>query len=435
MSQTERNILIKTRSVIQYSCYSTQKGVEVCCQHPFLTGLLTLVSLVGIIFSLYSMSAYLKQPSPSSLSNVETTTISRQQESLLLLDKIKGMLAKKLPLDAQAKKSILYAVNDLKDIASQDQHQAALQALSQGNTCPAETLLKSFIQTDQLSTKYQAQTYRHLGAFAYLNNRKQAFDAYQRAIELDPNNVNGWNRIATLSKTDNAEAIYQRIIQLKTPQQSQNEIAIAYGNLGVIYKSQGKLNKAINAYQHALTIYQALDNHQGMATQYANLGVISQTCEKLEEARDYYQKLLTLEKHLNHEKGIASAYGSLGAVYQLQGKLENAIEFYQKSLKMSTILGDLKIMANIYGNLGIIYKTRGEIDKAIKHYLQALEINQHLNRTESTASNYSNLGVAFTLKNDKAKAKYYWKKSLQLFQDIKSPTAKTVQSWLNTLKL
>ena len=437
MSQVEPP-LSKILALIQCRTNLTRNGLNICKQHPFFTGLFVFITVSGLIFSTYGLTQSPKKSEQSILSAqstpLKTTLPQSQHESLLLLDKIERMLAKQPTLDAQAKKSVLQAANDLKAISTKNQYHKALQVLSTGNTVPAEKLFESFIQTDQPNIQHKAQAYRHLGALAYLSNRKNAFYAYQRATKLAPENANAWNRLGILSKTNEAMAIYQRVIALKNSQHHKDEIAVAYGNLGVIYKSRKQLDKAVECYQEALTIYQALNDQQGMATQYANLGVIFQTREQLDKALEYYKKRLVIETNLGHEKDLASAYGSLGAVYQSQERLGKSIEAYKTSLKISTKLGDLIIMANIYGNLGIIYKSRGEIDKAIAHYMQAVEINSNLKRIESMASNYSNLGVAYTLKNDNRKAKYYWKKSLKLFQTIKSPTAKTVQNWLDTLK-
>ena len=50
--------------------------------------------------------------------------------------------------------------------------------------------------------------------------------------------------------------------------------ANAYGNLGIVYRTRGALDKAVVLYEKALAVNEALGSNAGMAYNYANLGSV-----------------------------------------------------------------------------------------------------------------------------------------------------------------
>jgi len=90
--------------------------------------------------------------------------------------------------------------------------------------------------------------------------------------------------------------------------------------MGFTLHEQGKLEKAIEAYNKALAI------KPDYAQAYYNLGNALHEQGKLEEAIEAYNKALAIKPD------YAQAYYNMGITLQEQGKLEEAIEAYNKSL-------------------------------------------------------------------------------------------------------
>ena len=93
-----------------------------------------------------------------------------------------------------------------------------------------------------------------------------------------------------------AEAAYLRVDKLAGG--DKEWLAIAYGNLGLIYKTRGELDKALEFYLKALKLNEELGSKEGMANQYANLGTLAETkgdmktaCGHWKKARDLYQQV------------------------------------------------------------------------------------------------------------------------------------------------
>ena len=104
-----------------------------------------------------------------------------------------------------------------------------------------------------------AQLYRGQGALAFNNDTKAAINYYQRATELDPDNVDGWNQLGHLQRRigelDQAISSYQKVGILATERQHK---AMYYGNLGNIYQTRGELDKARVSWQASKKLFQRI---------------------------------------------------------------------------------------------------------------------------------------------------------------------------------
>jgi tetratricopeptide (TPR) repeat protein len=352
-------------------------------------------------------------------------------------------LVKKLPdyqglKEKDAEIQTLKATIERLQLESGDElKKAALQALSEGNTKKATSLLEKSVQlrtekAKQFSEK-AAQDWVDIGNIAFLNDSLKALNAYQNAIRLDPSSLVAWNRLGhilkRLGRLEEAKQAYEHLLELAENDESFQ--AIAYGNLGIIYQIRGELDKAEEFHRKSLEIDKALGRQEGMANAYGNLGIIYGIRGELDKAEEFYRKSLEIEKALGRQEGMANAYGNLGIIYGIRGELDKAEEFYRKSLDINKALGRQEGMANQYGNLGIIYKTRGDLDKAEEFYRKSLDINKALGRQENMANQYGNLGNIYRTRGELDKACAYWQKSQELFSNIGAkPQSNIVGGWI-----
>ena len=196
------------------------------------------------------------------------------------------------------------------------------------------------------------------------------------------------------------------------------ETADAYGNLGILYKIRGELDRAEEMYQNSLAINETLGSKEGMANAYGNLGNLYQIRGELDRAEGMHQKSLTINETLGRKEGIANAYGNLGNLYQIRGELDRAEEMYQKSLDIDEALGRKAGMANAYGNLGYLYQTREELDRAEEMHQKALDIDEALGRKEGMASRYGNLGILYKTRGELDRAEEMYQKSLAINETL-----------------
>ena len=319
---------------------------------------------------------------------------------------------------------------------------SALKELEDGNTGKAENIFRQVLQDKvkegKEANREAAEAARHLGALAFLHDTRSALDAYQQAVVLDPENPDGWNQLGHLQiRTGNLDAAiqsYNHVLQIGEAGGQKMLLAVATGNLGIIYQTRGELHKAEEYYKKSLAIEEELGRKEGMANQYGNRGNIYRIRGELEKAEEYYRKSLAINEELGRKEGVANQYGNLGIIYQIRGELEKAEEHYRKALAINEELGRKEGMASQYGNLGIIYKIRGELDKAEEHYKKSLAISEELGSKEVMANQYGNLGNIYQTRGELEKASDVWGKSKSLFLAIGADhMAKKVQGWIDGL--
>lgn len=128
-----------------------------------------------------------------------------------------------------------------------------------GDAAPGVEALKELAARHEASReeagREAAEVYRQLGALAFLNDTHEALAAYRKATERDPDNADGWNQLGTLlhrlGHLDEAIAAYERVLALGNKSADKEVIAIATGNLGIIYKTRGDMAAACTAWRRA----------------------------------------------------------------------------------------------------------------------------------------------------------------------------------------
>ena len=162
--------------------------------------------------------------------------------------------------------------------------------------------------------------------------------------------------------------------------------AVFAGNLGIVYRIRGELNKAEEMYHRSLELEEQLGRKEGMASDYGNLGNVYRIRGDLNKAEEMYHRSLELEKQLGRKEGMACDYGNLGNVYQTRGDLNKAEEMYHRSLELDEELGRKEGMASVYGNLGVVYHTRGELSKAEEFFKISLRLFEKIGAADRAAS-------------------------------------------------
>ena len=155
--------------------------------------------------------------------------------------------------------------------ATPSQMDAAFAALRKGDSSLALNLFETKAERFEKEAKKGAEIQRNIGALAFLNDTQKSLKAYRRATQLDPDNSEGWNWLGYLLRRTGElnEAInaYQTVLRLEQEHKNQQEIAVAYSNLGIVHWMRGDLDKAIGYYNKALEIHESLGRKEGMAIQ------------------------------------------------------------------------------------------------------------------------------------------------------------------------
>jgi Flp pilus assembly protein TadD len=98
----------------------------------------------------------------------------------------------------------------------------AVQQLAQSNIETAKVLFTKILEEKSViaRTAYReaATAARYLGALAFHSNTEEALTAYRRAVELDPDNPDGWSQLGYLlhyiGDLENASVAYEKAFKL-----------------------------------------------------------------------------------------------------------------------------------------------------------------------------------------------------------------------------
>ncbi|WP_171815780.1 CHAT domain-containing tetratricopeptide repeat protein [Anabaena cylindrica] len=181
------------------------------------------------------------------------------------------------------------------------------------------------------------------------------------------------------------------------------DTATSLSNLGALYSSMARYEKALSFHLQALKIRKNIlgINHPDTASSLNSLGVLYESMRSYKEALPLVQKALEIRINIlgiNHPDTVTSL-NSLGKLYESMRRYKEASPLFQKALEIhKNILGiNHPNTAISLNNLAGLYGSMGRHEEALPLYLQALEINTNILGTNNpdTANSLHNLGFLY----------------------------------------
>ncbi len=219
---------------------------------------------------------------------------------------------------------------------------------------------------------------------------------------------------------DTASAIYQEfleeLIALNDPSVNDN-IAVAYHQLGVIAQEKREFDQSIAYYQKALQIFENVGDLDKAAKSYHELGMIALQQRRFDEALAYSQKALQIKENVGDLYNAASDYHQLGIVAMEQRQFDKATAYYQKALKIYKNGGDFYRAANEYHNLGIVAQEQRRFEQAIAYYQESLKIYEDAGNFYKAANDYHQLGSVAEEQRQFEEAIAYYQKALKIYEE------------------
>jgi tetratricopeptide (TPR) repeat protein len=196
-----------------------------------------------------------------------------------------------------------------------------------------------------------------------LQDEQGALEWYKKAKNMNPNSDVVLNIIAnSYVKLEQ----YNYAIDNYSAANRINPTTIYFVNLGDIYLRTNEPEKALEAYENALTIDESVDFvHAALGDLYEYLYRQNPSDnDTIEKGIQYYKEALKLNKD-------QSKYCSrIGDLYFDKGDFDNAITFYNKT----TVLDEKD--ANAFANMGYSYFYKQDYPNALKLYDKALDIDK-----------------------------------------------------------
>ncbi|MCB0208249.1 MAG: tetratricopeptide repeat protein [Anaerolineae bacterium] len=200
--------------------------------------------------------------------------------------------------------------------------------------------------------------YRYLAqAYMLAGNPEKATDAYQQAATINPEAA--WPRVELGKLYEERGEIGQAIIEFEQAVALEPDNADAYDHLSQAYLNQGKIDKAIAVYEQAVSL------NADQAWPHLNLGEIYLAKGNIAKATAAYQNAAALS-------GDAITYLDIASSYRQYGHYEQALKYARLA---ATLAQDNEFVGRAYREQGLIYQVQQENEKAEEQFLKALRIS------------------------------------------------------------
>lgn len=207
-------------------------------------------------------------------------------------------------------------------------------------------------------------------------------------------------------------------LSMATEINDQRGMAASYNNLGVAYKNQGALDKALEYYIRSLKIYETLENKEGIATTKNNMATIYSIKGDFGQAMKYLEESYTQLVEQKDDSRLVGSLNNLGNLYIDLQLYDKASEYFQKAYQLSEKLG--QPFADPMNNIGNVFFRQGNYQRAIENYQKAFEIEKKGNNRLGMLNCLTNIGIAFTKAKQPKPAMQYLNEAQALAKELQA---------------
>ena len=261
-----------------------------------------------------------------------------------------------------ARQAVSAAVQSIAEGAEQGDArlQQALDLLKDNKTAEAAQLLNT-LATDKTARAEQASAqaekdrkdaataYRNLGAIALLSDPRRGLEAYEKALALDPDDMESLLMAGMLQfiagNHIQAQTRLERVVTRANTNDQEDNKALALYMLGLIKSQRGDLSGALKSYSDSFAIVERLalsapdntDLQLVRSALYEAYGGLHEAQGDLKAALKSYQESLAIRERLVKsdpgnmwgQKSLASSHIEIGRVQSAQGDLKAAQTSYK----------------------------------------------------------------------------------------------------------
>lgn len=213
----------------------------------------------------------------------------------------------------------------------------------------------------------------------------------------------------------------QKALLLATEIDDRRGIAASYNNLGVAYRNQGALDKALKYYITSLQLYDSLGNKEGVATTKNNIANIYSIKRDYAQAMRYLEESYSLFQEMDDPFRLIGSMNNLGNLYQDIDLHDKALEYYMQAYNLSEKNGAR--FSDPLNNVGNIHFNQGNYQLAIAFYEKALEIEREHDNKLGVLNTLANIGITYTKARQPGKAEKYLREALQMSEELQALTA------------
>lgn len=250
-----------------------------------------------------------------------------------------------------------------------------------------------------------AQNFYDIASLYSLLKSEKAEVYYARAMSLEPKSAAKANLYAIglmrQGRFEEAESIYRE--WLTDPDLGARDRAGFLGNLGYLFKNNGRFEQSVEYFKQSISIARESDdllgvikNLNGLGSCYINMQEYDDARTHLNEARDLLdEEMLACEDEATlktYHSIKANLLTNLGILSKYKNEPDKAREFYRQGIDLARSMGDSLALYRNYGNLANSFQGVGDYDRAREFGKKAYEIAVELEDVRGQCAALTNLG-------------------------------------------
>lgn len=243
-------------------------------------------------------------------------------------------------------------------------------------------------------------------------------DSIQLELEKLPDDT---SRAATLvrlielvSLSNPAEALKYSIqlTQLSEKANYNAGKALGYSWQGYFYESFGEMDKSVQMYFKAASIYEKIDSLEELSTLYNNIAFDYLKMGNPEMALNYNMKSLKMDLQLKDTSSLIVSLINVSGIYYRQDKFNKALESLRAALKFAMQLDDELLISSSLRNIARVLKDQKDYDEAYFCYSLSFKLSSKINNREKMAKELNGMGNIMQLQGYYPSALDYYRQAL-----------------------
>jgi CHAT domain-containing protein/predicted negative regulator of RcsB-dependent stress response len=243
----------------------------------------------------------------------------------------------------------------------------------------------------------EASTLLSIGTiYSVQDEPHKAVDYFERGLAVSRDLKNRLQNAIARASADNASSNsdeQQKLLNSYKQALASTSLgeAILLDALGKVYFDLREIQKALEYYNQALSLFQAEKQRSLEATTLSSIGNVYFQSGETQKALDSYNQALEIQYTEKDTAAQANTLQAMGLIYSNLGQSQQALAKYEEALEIQQERQDLPGQADTFSRIGLLYYSLGEDQKAVDSYNQALKLQQ------AAQGNLSGTDLAFNL--------------------------------------
>ncbi|MEO8460271.1 MAG: protein kinase [Dokdonella sp.] len=204
----------------------------------------------------------------------------------------------------------------------------------------------------------------------------QALATLNALVTEDPRDIDAWFELGknAIKGGDAKRAVDDYLVRaqvLANRLDDRRMRADVTNAMGVGYRHLGQIPAAIEQFDHAASLREAIGDTRGQAVSLRNLATMQSMQGDFAKAEAALDKARTMLEPLGDSAAMADLTNDVGVFNEERGDLRQALESYRAALALRQAGGDPHLIGESLINVGFVYYQVGEFDNAQVYWQQA----------------------------------------------------------------